>query len=607
MLRAIGIDLGTSKAVVAALRRGEPEVLLNRDQNPLTPSTLSLSPDGQLLLGRPPGEPDEGRGRPALFSFLRWLGVDTPLPFNGLQYTAWELAAILLARLKEDAEAALGEPVGRAVLAIPVSFGQRQMAALNAAARLAGLFVLRVVHSPVAAALAYSLAHPQMTAHTLLVYDLGGGRLDVAALRLLPGAVTGLGLAGEGWLGGEDLTESIVALLIRRLQGERGLLIDESLVARQQLRYALRLIAERAKEALSTVEHADISVPAALLDGSASIEGVLAREEFEALIRPRLEEALEPVDRALSAAGLPREGVEQILLAGGSTRIPLLQALLAEHLPGARVQRDFNPLVSAALGAAALTGMLGEVQCPVCRRPNPREAQVCERCFSPLAGQPRLTCPRCFLPNEPVRQLCWKCGTALRAVRLEPPIRPLGLLCPRCGAALPAGATSCEACRAPIPQPSPWGLRCPRCGRVAEVGASACVGCGHLVAPFVGDLSTHSLGIEAADGRLDVVLPRGQGFPTAQPASRELRLASAGQRQMDIALYEGEKPLARDNDRLGRLRVTLPEGLAAGDAIRVAFALGPDGVLAAQATLGDGPERALEAWIEWEWRSGVAS
>lgn len=584
MLRAIGIDLGSTKSVVAALRRGEPQALPNREHSPFTPSTLGLGPSGELLAG--------GGAVP--------VGSDSPLAFNGLQYTAGELVALFLAGLKAEAEAALGEPVRRAVLAAPVSFGQGQLAGLQAAARLAGLFVLRVVHSPVAAALAYSVAHPSPQPRTVMVYDLGGGCLDVAVLRLFRGALTTLGLAGESWLGGADLTESIVAYLIRGLQGHRELLLDETQAAREKLRRLLGSRAEEAKVGLSIVERAHVAIAAEEIGLPVGVDQTLTRGELEELVEPRLQETLEVTERALAEAGLAAGSIEGLLLAGGSSRIPLLQALLAQRFPQARTLRGLNPLLGAAMGAALLAGMAAEVHCPTCGHSNPGEAATCRRCNGPLAGEERTACPRCFLPNGPRRHACWKCGASLRAAgRVRRARAPAARPCPRCGAAGAAGRPVCAACHLPLAEAWPGGLRCGSCGLVLPAGEPSCPACGELVGPFVGDISSQGLGIELPDGGLDVVLPKGRSLPSPAAVYRTIHTLGAGQQSIGIHLYEGERPLARDNRCWGQLQLALPEGLPPDTPVQVGFALQQDGLLAANAALGDGSGREVEARVEY--------
>ncbi len=589
-MRAVGIDLGNTKAVVAALRQGEPEALPNRERSPLTPCLLSLGPGGELALGPGP----EGLGGVSLAA--AW-SAPSGVAFAGREYTGQELVALFLARLREGAEAALGEPVQRAVLAVPVSFGQADMARLLAAARQAGLVVMRVVHSPVAAALAYSLAHPGLEGRTLLVYDLGGGCLDVAVVQLFPGALTALGLAGESWLGGEDLTGSIVAYVLRQLQGERRLLLDETQAARQGLRAALRREAEQAKVALSIVDRVSIFVPGEAIGSPRDVGEVLTRGEFEKMVRPRLEESLEVAGRALAQAGLAAEHMESILLVGGSTQVPLLRELLAERYPQAPVVHDLNPLLSVALGAGALAGMAGDVSCPACSLANPVEAVTCQRCGASLAGEERVTCHSCFLPNDVRREVCWKCGASLRGARQRRHRWMAGRTCPRCGAPMGGGGMVCPACQAPLVLAGPGGLRC-GCGRVLEAGAASCPACGQLVAPFVGDVSSRGLGVEAGDGRLDPILPAGQGLPSAQPVYRAFA-ARSGQEQIEVTLYEGDRPMARDNRCCGRLRLGLPEGVPAGTSVRVGFALDRNGMLCASASLGDGTDREVDVALEW--------
>mgnify|MGYP005843380169 CR=1 FL=1 len=580
MLRAIGIDLGTSKSVVAALRQGEPQAIPNREDSVSTPSAIAVSPEGDLRFGQAVLDGTSAAGQVAR-SFKPLLGQATGATLNGIAYTPAELATLLLMRLKEDAEAALGEPVGRAVLTAPIAFGQRQLGILHEAARAAGLFVWHTVHSALASALAFSLSHAAGSAHTLLVCDLGGGCCDAAVIQVFPGALTVLGQAGESRLGGDDLTRALTGRLLERMQEKS---VGEALLEPEVFRARLWRLAEQAKIALSTLEQVSLAAPA-FPDGLPWLAGeALARQELEALIRPHLERALDTVDRAVATARQARENIDGILLAGGSSRIPLWQALLAERFPRARVLSDLNPLLGPALGAALLTGMLPDVHCPACRLSSPLTAQVCTHCCTPLAGQPRLICPRCSLPNDPTRQECWKCGTSLRGTSLPcRPNRAGGEVCSRCGAELSEGAEACPSCHAPRAGSLADGLRCRRCGRVESAGTQSCPQCGGVLAPFVGMAAAHSLGLKLPDGRFDIVLPRGRALPTPQPARRELRLPAEG-----VPIYEGESPVAAENRCCAHLYLDLPAGLPPETIVHLVFSLDRSGVLAVSASLANG-------------------
>jgi len=566
---AIGLDLGASKAVMAVLAGGEPRLIPNREHSPLTPAALALDPQGGLVWGHDALASGEG----ALEMWLPRLGEAASLALGGLEYTPEELAALFFDCLRQEAEAHLGQALGRVVLATPLAFGQRQLALLRQAAHRAGLFVLSLVPSTLAAGLAYAWEHPTAEPHTMLVADFGAGSLGVALLRTFPGALTVLGQAGNRWLGGEDFTQAIVAHLLRRLQAERGLLLDETQAARRALRRRLRRTAEAAKVALSTVEQVRIALAPEDLGLKVGLDEVLRRNQFEGMAEPWLAQALETVERALAEAGLSPEGVDAVLLAGAASRMPFWQAELARRLRRARFLRDFNPLTGTAMGAALWAALVGQVRCPTCGVASPREATACPRCGSRLSGEARLACPRCFVPNRPEGLSCHKCGTSLRAARQ------------RAGAPLARAWSGDE------------GLRCHRCGLVAPAGAGSCPHCGSVVAPFVGGLSRYDVGLEGDGGRMDVVLPRGRGLPT-QPAWRVFASAEEGE-LLEVPLYEGDKPVARRNERCGTLRVELPADGGSGCRVRVGFGFDADGLLEVRAEADDGSGHALDAWLEW--------
>ncbi len=595
MLRAIGIDLGTSKAAVSTLQRGEAVAVFGRERSPLVPSLLGFGPAGRLLLGQE-ARTLGGEAAVHVGSLFRPEAGRLPRTPRSRRHTPVDLVALFLAQLRQGAEAALGEPVRRAVLTAPVSAGQAQLAVLHEAAALAGLYTLAIIPAPLAFLLAYAIEHPQSPHRLVLVFDLGAGGLDVTVARLFHGAMTVLGLAGEDWLGGEDLTDTIVAALLRRLQAERRLPLDESQAARRRLRRRLHLVAEEAKVALSTVDRVTIPLTRKTTGFAVNLSETVTQGEYEALIRPRLDEALEVCNRALLAAGLARERIDGILLAGGSSRIPFVQNLLAQHFPNAHLLRDVNPLLGAAMGAALMTGLLPEVPCPACGRRNPIERLACAGCGTALAGEERVTCPRCFLLNDARRRACRGCGGSLRGALLQSTrAHPAHhTCCPRCGVPMPHSRATCAACHAPLGEPQPTGLRCPHCTEVLPAGSYACPACGELAGPFVGNISRRALGIEGEDGRLDVILPRGQSIPSPCSVYREFCTDSLGGQSLQVPIYEGDRPRARDNPVCAHLRLSLPKGLPAQSIVRVGFALGRDGLLQAVAELSNAPCEHIE-------------
>ncbi len=583
MLRVIGIDLGTSKTVMAALRQGEAEVLPNGAQGPFTPSLLAIGPGGELLAGH------AAAGLPSAVPVLcSSLGRTETLPFNGLRYTPTELAALFLAHLKAEAEAALAEPVERVVLSVPVAFGAAQAMALRRAAQLAGLLALRLVHGTTVAALAYSLTHPG--AQTLAVCDVGAGHADAAIVRLFPGALTVLGAAGAADVGGEAITESMVAYLLRCLEKQSGLSWHDD----PQARASLRPLAERAKASLAYVDYIKLTGPLRTLGLAGPGSYALTREELEELSRPYLEEALSLVGQALAQSGVAADALEGLLLIGGAAQMPFLHALAKERFPGVALPGDCNPLLAVAQGAAALGGLIAELSCPTCGLNNPVQASACRRCGSALALEPRRICSRCFLPNDPRRHLCWKCGARLKPrgarLRRSQPIALSTQTCPHCGARLASGRRVCPACHAPLAIRRPAGLACRRCGQVQDAGVQTCSRCGELVAPFVGEVAGTALSLEGEEGRLEVLFPQGAPVPSARPVAREWRTAKTG--TGEIRLYVGEAGRERP---CARLLLTLPAGLAPGTAIALAFSLDADGLLQVEAA-----PAGVEARLEWE-------
>jgi molecular chaperone HscC len=342
----VGIDLGTTYSLVAALVDGEPRVLPNAVGELLTPSVVYVEPDGTVLVGAAAKAKSLGDPARAAQTFKRDMGLSRQYDLGGKSFSAEELSALVLRQLKEDAEAALGGPVVEAVVTVPAYFGELQRRATRDAAELAGLTVERIINEPTAAALAYGL-HQRHRELSAVVLDLGGGTFDVTLLEIMEGVIEIQASAGDTRLGGEDFLDAIVELCVKKLRGQ-GIELAEGSVARARLREAC----EQAKRRLSSDESARLALPAlAAVSGTSDVELELTRSEVEASFAPLLERMAAPILRALRDANRPAPQVEEVLLVGGATRMPCV-ARLASQIFGRLPLRTLPPDEAVALGAS---------------------------------------------------------------------------------------------------------------------------------------------------------------------------------------------------------------------------------------------------------------
>ncbi|NLY95296.1 MAG: molecular chaperone DnaK [Myxococcales bacterium] len=384
MGRIVGIDLGTTNSCVAFCDGGETIVIPNAEGSRTTPSVVAFK-DSQQLVGNIARRQAGTNPENTIFSVKRLMGVSydsdearrhaAVVPYHVVRHDngdAWveaggrkwapaEISAILLANLKATAEAYLGEEVTEAVITVPAYFDDAQRAATKAAGKIARLDVKRIINEPTAAALAFG-ATKGGDKRRLAVYDLGGGTFDVTILEVIGGVCTVLSTAGDTHLGGEDIDNAIVAELARRFEAKHGLSLLNDRSARQRLKEH----AEQAKQELSTALETDVTLPFIAMDSSGPkhLEEKLKRNELEALVEGLVQRTLEPCRRALADAGLTVRDIDDVLLVGGQTRMPLVQRLVEEFF-GKKPNKGFNPdevvAVGAALQAAALSGESDDV------------------------------------------------------------------------------------------------------------------------------------------------------------------------------------------------------------------------------------------------------
>ena len=358
MGRAVGIDLGTTNSVVAVLEGNEPQVLNNAEGNRTTPSVVAFSKGGEVLVGDQAKRQAITNPERTVRSVKRHMGNDWSVKVDDKTYTAQEISARILQKLKRDAEAFLGEPVTEAVITVPAYFGDAQRQATKEAGQIAGLEVLRIVNEPTAASLAYGL--DKSDDHLILVFDLGGGTFDVSVLEIGEGVFEVKSTSGDTHLGGDDWDERVITWLVDRFKGANGVDLAKDPMALTRLREA----AEKAKIELSTVSETEINLPfiTATNEGPIHLLEKLARAEFEQMTEDLVERTRKPFQQAIKDAGVKTDDVDHVILVGGSTRMPAVQALVKE-LAGKDPHKGVNPDEVVALGAAIQAGVLkGDVK-----------------------------------------------------------------------------------------------------------------------------------------------------------------------------------------------------------------------------------------------------
>ena len=354
MAKIIGIDLGTTNSCAAVIEGGKPVVIPNAEGQRTTPSVVAFTKAGERLVGDAAKRQAVTNAPRTVSSVKRSMGSDTRIPIDGKSYAPQQISAMILQKLKADAEAYLGEPVTEAVITVPAYFNDAQRQATKDAGRIAGLEVRRIIIEPTAAALAYGLDNGR--AQTVMVYDLGGGTFDVSLIQIGDGIVQVLATCGDNHLGGDDFDARIVDWLVEQFRREHGRDLTGDRVAMQRLREE----AEKAKKELSAATRTEINLPflTAGPDGPVHFQATLTRALFDDLCRELVERTALPVRNALSDARLSASDLDQVLLVGGSTRIPAVQAKV-QRMVGLEPSRTLNPDECVALGAAVQAGRLG--------------------------------------------------------------------------------------------------------------------------------------------------------------------------------------------------------------------------------------------------------
>ncbi len=354
MAKILGIDLGTTNSVVAVVEGGEPVVIPLADGSRLCPSVVGISKNGERLVGQLAKRQAITNPDRTVSSIKREIGTDHRVTIDGKDYSPQEISAQILSKLRDDAQAYLGERVEKTVITVPAYFSDSQRQATKDAGAIAGLEVVRIINEPTAAALAYGL--DQTDAHTVLVWDLGGGTFDVSILELGDGVFEVKATNGDTHLGGDDWDEAVVDWMAGEFKNQTGLDLRADKMALQRLREA----AEKAKMELSAVVTTSISLPfiSVTPEGPAHLDLSLTRAKFEELTASLVDRMVGPTKQALADARLEAKDLDRVLLVGGSTRMPAVQEL-AKRLFGQDPHRGINPDEVVALGAAIQGGVLG--------------------------------------------------------------------------------------------------------------------------------------------------------------------------------------------------------------------------------------------------------
>lgn len=361
MSKVIGIDLGTTNSVVAVMEGGEPVVISNAEGSRLTPSVVGFSKTGEILVGQLAKRQAVSNPKRTIVSIKRHMGTDYKVSIDDKEYTPQEISAMILQKLKADAEAYLGEKVTEAVITCPAYFTDSQRQATKDAGRIAGLNVLRIINEPTASALSYGLDKMGAGEHRVLVYDLGGGTFDVSILNLADGVFEVEASNGNGHLGGDDFDARIMDWIADTFKKQNGFALNRDSRTDQRLKEA----AEKAKIELSGVLSTDINLPFITADADGApvhFDASLSRAEFDRITADLVQATVDPIDIAMRDAGVTNADIEKILLVGGSSRIPAVQTLIKNKF-GKEPNKGINPDESVAVGAAVQAGVLkGEVK-----------------------------------------------------------------------------------------------------------------------------------------------------------------------------------------------------------------------------------------------------
>ena len=356
--KIIGIDLGTSNSEAAVMLGGKPTIIPSAEgatvAGKMFPSYIAFTPDGQLLVGEPARRQAISNPEGTVTAAKRKMGTDHIYRIYGKEYTPQQISAFLLQKIKRDAEAFLGEPITKAVITVPAYFNDNQRTATKDAGKIAGLDVVRLVNEPTAASMAYGL--DRSGEYKILVFDLGGGTLDVTIMEFGGGTFTVLATSGDTQLGGTDMDTAIYEWIAAEFKKLEGIDIRNDKMAINRVKEA----AEKAKIELSTVIETEINLPyvSATQSGPKHLSMKLTRAKLEQLVEPIIKRCIQPFEQALKDASLTKNDIQKVILVGGPTRMPVVQKFIEDHI-GKKVERGIDPMECVAIGAAIQGAILG--------------------------------------------------------------------------------------------------------------------------------------------------------------------------------------------------------------------------------------------------------
>lgn len=359
MAKIIGIDLGTSNSAAAVMEGGKPVIVPSAEGNTVAgkafPSYVAFTKDGQLLVGEPARRQAVTNPDGTVYEAKRKMGTNFKYTINGKDYTPEQISAFILQKIKKDSESFLGGPVKQAVITVPAYFDDAQRQATKNAGEIAGLDVVRIINEPTAAALAYGLDKAGQE-QKILVFDLGGGTLDVTIMDFGQGVFEVVSTSGDTQLGGKDMDTAIINYIVSEFKRENGIDLSSDKMAMNRVREA----AEKAKIELSTVLETDLNMPFITADanGPKHLSMKITRAKLEELIKPIVEKMRQPMQQAISDAKLTPQQIDKIILVGGPTRMPIVQKFVSDYI-GKEVEHGIDPMEAVAKGAAIQAGVLG--------------------------------------------------------------------------------------------------------------------------------------------------------------------------------------------------------------------------------------------------------
>jgi molecular chaperone DnaK (HSP70) len=573
---AVGIDLGTTNSVVALYRRGSTKVIENMDSDTLTPSAVYITPDNEVIVGKSAQVYSKKEADQVVFSIKRFMGRDFNDPaiagdiqrfpyqvleaqngevdvlLRGRRFSPPEISAFIIEYLKRSVEESTGEEVTHAVITVPAYFGNRQKEATRLAGYLANLQVMTILPEPTAAALSYGYGTDMEAGKVVLVYDLGGGTFDVTVMDISSGCFDDLGKSGDMHLGGDDFDERIMDWVNDQVHIQHG--VDLYGLNNSEIKFTLKSQAQQAKLRLSRATRTPIALPglARVNNRLIDVDSNLSRDEFNSMIQPHLDHTIKLVYEAIRKASYNENDIDHILMVGGSTRVPAVSESLVRIFGDKVIRGELNPMHCVAEGAAYQTNL-----------PLPTSTADTSKIKS---------CKSCGALNLVDRPDCRCCAAKFSGKSIH--IQEKGkqeirmIICPSCQQETPQDNPTCIKCGTPqgivlqkIPRP---------------------------------------IGVEIVEGKMQIILNDDMYYPTREPVVKTLQTTEPGQQEARLPIYEGDDPIAKNNQFLGLVRGDLPPSLPENTKVDVAIGIDNDGILEVTARIPDRPDFKMEAKIEWK-------